>query len=224
MTSSEYNRDQLEAIRMVRDHLKDLPSKEIRGLTKMIEPYLQFRTAVADFHKRHLSGICTDKCFTDKTSACCGREGIATFFADVVINILSSPPEKLDIIEQLLLDDGGGFKCVYLTHKGCLWKMKPVVCEMFLCEHAKNCLAEENDSLLNEWKSLREREKDFTWPDRRVLFDELEEFFIHEGYDSPLMYFHKSPGLLKVKKKRDIIKNIRYRVYGIRCKGNPKKP
>ena len=40
-----------------------------------------------------------------------------------------------------------------------------------------------------------------TWPDRPVLFDELEKLFIKEGYDSPLMYCHKSPGLLRLKSK-----------------------
>jgi hypothetical protein len=32
-----------------------------------------------------------------------------------------------------------------------------------------------------------------------VLFDDLESLFIQAGHDSNLMYFHNSPGLLKVK-------------------------
>jgi hypothetical protein len=41
----------------------------------------------------------------------------------------------------------------------------------------------------------------YTWPSRPVLFDKLEELFIQEGFDSPIMYFHHSPGLLRLKAK-----------------------
>ncbi|MFC1494817.1 hypothetical protein ACFL6W_06030 [Thermodesulfobacteriota bacterium] len=51
---------------------------------------------------------------------------------------------------------------------------------------------------------LKEDEKCFTWPDKPVLFDELEALFIKKDFDSPLMYFHKSPGLLRVKSEAGI--------------------
>jgi hypothetical protein len=71
---------------------------------------------------------------------------------------------------------------------------------MFLCDQAKKTVLETDDQLKLEWEKLRKKEKDFTWPDKPVLFDEIEEIFINAGLDSPLMYFHKSPGLLRVKK------------------------
>jgi hypothetical protein len=46
---------------------------------------------------------------------------------------------------------------------------------------------------------LKQREKHFRWPDRPVLFDDLEKYFMAAGYSSPLMYLNNSPGLLRVK-------------------------
>jgi hypothetical protein len=34
-----------------------------------------------------------------------------------------------------------------------------------------------------------------------LLFDEIETFFMLRGADSPHLYFHRSPGLLRVKKR-----------------------
>jgi hypothetical protein len=72
---------------------------------------------------------------------------------------------------------------------------------MFLCDHARRSLTDSDGSLLIQWEGLCKQEKEFTWPDKPVLFDELEKLFLQAGMDSPLMYFHKSPGLLMVKKK-----------------------
>jgi hypothetical protein len=36
---------------------------------------------------------------------------------------------------------------------------------------------------------------------KKVLFDDLETFFINAGHASSLMYLHNSPGLLLVKKR-----------------------
>ena len=203
---SEYNRDQLEAIQMVQRHLGRLSRDQMTRLRRRIEPYLQFRGEVTDFQKQHFSEVCTEKCFTSQTSACCGREGIATFFADVVMNALISKEEEVEGLLHALSEDTGGFKCVYLHEKGCLWRLKPIVCEMFLCEHAKESVLGNDKAVAEQWEKLRLREKRYTWPSRPVLFDELEELFIEAGFDSPLMYFHRSPGLLRIKAKH--IKNL----------------
>ena len=205
MEMSEYNRDQSEAIRMVRRQLGTLSRGQMGKLGRRIRPYLQFRDEVADFQKQHFSEVCTEKCFTSQTSACCGRDGIATFFADVVMNVFLSHEEEVEGLLQRLSQDPGGFKCVYLGQKGCLWRLKPIVCEMFLCEHAKDTVLGNDDALRGQWERLRGREKRYTWPSRPVLFDELEQVFIRAGFDSPLMYFHRSPGLLRIKAKH--IKN-----------------
>jgi len=72
---------------------------------------------------------------------------------------------------------------------------------MFLCDHANINLSVKDESTLAGWNQLKIEEKDFTWPDKPVLFDELENIFIEKSFDSQLMYFHKSPGLLRLKSK-----------------------
>ena len=201
MIASEYNRDQLEAHFMVRQYLRSLSRSRIGQVKRLVRPYLQFRADVAYFQRQHFSEICTQKCFTSQTSACCNREGIATFFADVAINVLLSSHREIDALLDILSQDRGGFKCIYLTEDGCLWRLKPIVCEMFLCKHAKDAVLENNDVLGTQWKKFRRRERRYTWPNRPVLFDKLEELFIRAGFDSPLMYFHHSPGLLRVKNR-----------------------
>jgi hypothetical protein len=200
---SEYNNDQLNALKMVKTFLKSISSSERSEIKKKMKPYLEFRSKVLSFHNKNLSDICTAKCFLSGESACCNSEGIATFFSDFVVNIFSSDPDSLKYMEKRLLEKGNN-KCVYLTEEGCLWYHKPIICEMFLCEHAKVNMGVKGESVLKEWNQLKEEEKNFTWPDKPVLFDELEALFIEKGFDSPLMYFHKSPGLLKVKSEAGI--------------------
>lgn len=205
MQPSSYNKEQLDAIKIVRQYFKQRSDSEIETLKARLKPYLTFRQETADFQVRHLSEICNHNCFSSWTSACCGREGIMTFFADVVINYLVSSKEEIEALVQTLLSDPGGIKCVFLSNeKGCLWQLKPIVCEMFLCDQAKKSVLEVNAQLKLEWEELRKKEKAFTWPDKPVLFDEVEAIFINEGFDSPLMYCHKSPGLLRVKKTKTI--------------------
>ncbi len=201
---SEYNQDQLQAFLMVRRFLRNASGKEKEHLARTICDYLAFREEVASFQDRFFSSLCTQKCFTSHTSACCGREGIATFFADVLINALMSTEKDLDALLQILSRDQGGPKCVYLTGRGCAWRLKPIVCEMFLCQHAKDSVLGADETLAAQWEDLRNRERRFTWPDRPVLFDALEKRLIEKGFDSPLMYCHKSPGLLRLKAKSSV--------------------
>ena len=99
-----------------------------------------------------------------------------------------------------------GFKCVYLTESGCRWKVKPIVCEMFLCDTAKETVLAQNPQTKRQWDLIEEKRRQYTWPDQPVLFDKLEELFVEAGYRSPLMYLHNSPGLLRVKQKAGLIK------------------
>jgi hypothetical protein len=201
---SEYNQQQKEALVMVRQHLSGLPLSQLRRLKKRIRSYLGFREAVASFQKTHFYDLCSEKCFTSYTSACCGREGIITFFADVVVNVLLSTQEEIDVLLDILDTDTGGLNCVYLNNTGCLWRVKPIVCEMFLCKHAKNLVLDNNKALQSQWQTLRQRERRYTWPTRPVLFDELEDYFLGAGFDSPLMYLHRSPGLLHLKARHGL--------------------
>jgi hypothetical protein len=117
----------------------------------------------------------------------------------MVINLLLSSPAEIDALFVAVSHPPIGPNCVYLSEEGCLWRLKPIVCEMFLCDHVKTLVLGEDPSLRNRWARLRRREKLYTWPTRPVLFDEVEALLRSAGLDSPLMYFHKSPGLLRLK-------------------------
>ena len=82
---SLYNRQHMEAILMVRDHFAGISLAMRDRLESEVEHYLEFREEVARFHRRCFADICSVKCFSSRTSACCGREGILVFFADVVV-------------------------------------------------------------------------------------------------------------------------------------------
>lgn len=196
---SEYNREQSEAIILVRHYFSRLSPSELARLKTRIRNYLRFRKEVDQFLQYHFSGVCTQKCYQDHYSACCGREGITAFFADVVINVLISSDQEIDQLLEVLSLPNLGMKCVYLGEKGCLWRIKPIVCEMFLCEHARKTVFDKDPLALKVWERLKRRQKRYTWPNRPVLFDSLETHFIRVGYSSSLMYFHNSPGLLRVK-------------------------
>jgi len=203
--TSEYNLQQTEAILMVRKHLAELHNSRLARLKQLIRPYLEFRSDVSRFQTEYFADICSQKCFTSRSSACCGREGIITFFADVVVNVLLSTDKEIDRLSQTLEQDKGGFNCVYLNETGCLWRLKPIVCEMFLCDHAQKNVLSDNDTLSRRWQRFRQQERLYTWPSRPVLFDELESLFLEAGYDSPLMYLHRSPGLLRLKAKHGLV-------------------
>jgi hypothetical protein len=196
---NEYNREQFEAVVMVQKQINALTAHERRRLKTRIGSYLDFRKDVDRFMEHYFSGLCTQMCYQDRYSACCNREGILTFFADVVINLLVSKGQDADRLLRALCEPNNNTKCVYLGRAGCLWRVKPIVCEMFLCERAKNAVFSDFPHAMTIWEELKRREKRYTWPDRTVLFDELEGYFMEKGCDSQLMYCHKSPGLLRVK-------------------------
>ncbi len=196
---SDYNREQLETLRMVRRHLATLAEAQQRELQEKIADYLAFRSDLDAFLQEHFSSICTVTCYTSRRSACCSREGIITFFADAVINGLQSTEADLDTLQQVLQGSQDENQCVYLSANGCRWRVRPIVCAMFLCDRAVKTVFENRRPLRNRWEELCRRRQLFTWPDRPVLFDELESFFIGLGCNSPLMYLHNSPGLLRVK-------------------------
>lgn len=197
---NSYQAEQLESVEAVRRHLKALSSGDLDRLRAQIDGYLSFRSRVDAFLSDHFSDICTRNCYQSRLSACCSKDGILTFFGDVVVNLLLSDPEEIDRLTETLNQRNSGFKCVYLSENGCLWRIKPIVCEMFLCDPAREEVFGRNPGLEEIWKELEATKKLFTWPDRPVLFDDLERFFMNLDCSSPLMYLHNSPGLLRIKK------------------------
>lgn len=198
---SSYQKEQVETLDMVYRHLRTISKLERQRLLYQISDYLLFRDEVDEFLRDHFENICTQKCYQSKVSACCSREGIITFFGDMVVNVLVSNESEVMSMTKVLKKPNDGFKCIYLSRHGCMWRIKPIICEMFLCDPAKKEVFKETPLAGRFWQELKQREKQFRWPDRPVLFDDLEQFFIAAGYSSPLMYLHNSPGLLRVKKQ-----------------------
>jgi hypothetical protein len=198
---STYQQEQLEALQLVRSHLRSMPTSDRRLLTDMTLDYRVYRQEVNAFIKTHLAGVCTQKCYQSRLSACCSKEGIITFFADMVINTLVSSTDQIRELIHALQVPSRGYKCTYLGPGGCRWQLKPIVCEMFICESAQTQVFDPAPAIRQEWEALTLMKKQFTWPDRPVIFDTIETFFIKAGYSSPLMYMHNSPGLLRIKQR-----------------------
>jgi len=196
-----YQNEQIDALQMVRRYLESLSSVELQQLKGEAADYLDFRRKVQSFLCDNFSAVCNSTCFHNRRSACCSREGIITFFTDMVVNALAADAESLDRLEAVLKTENEGYKCIYLDPKGCLWNVKPIVCEMFLCDLAQKEVFGRHPHLKAKWEELQEHRKRFTWPDKPVLFDAFEKRFIGVGLRSPLMYLHNSPGLLQIKKQ-----------------------
>jgi len=200
LAMNSYQAEQLESIEAVRRHLLALPPHEIERLRTRIDDYLHFRRQVETFLTENFSDICSRTCYQNQLSACCSKDGIITFFGDVVVNLLVSEPADIDNLITVLKRKNNGFKCIYLTEEGCMWRVKPVVCEMFLCDAARDEVFGQNPHLNEVWRGFEAGKKKFTWPDRPVLFDDLEKYFMDMECRTALMYLHNSPGLLRVKK------------------------
>ena len=197
----EYNREQLATIMPILHVLSFLPEKEIERLEFSIEPYLEFRRHVGEFFDTHFRPLCKKLCFDTDLSACCGFESIITFFADHVISLLYSSEREIRALTAVLERPNPTQRCVFLGSSGCLWRIPPISCAMFLCARVKEEVFHGHPEVSDAWSHLLLEEKRFTWPDKPVLFDELESFFLERGVDSPRMFFHRSPGLLRVKSK-----------------------
>lgn len=198
---NSYQKEQLETLNMVYGHLETIAKQEKQRLLLQISDYLMFRKTVDAFLGEHFEHICTQKCYQSNLSACCSREGVITFFADVVVNVLVSEETRIKALSKALRKPNAGFRCIYLSNHGCMWRIKPIICEMFLCDPAEKAVFDKKPSVNKFWQQLKSREKQYRWPDRPVLFDDLEKYFIVAGYSSPLMYLHNSPGLLRIKEK-----------------------
>lgn len=196
---NSYQAEQLEALRMVREQGLSLPS----DLKEEVSRYLAFRRRTEAFYREHFEQTCSEKCYLSSLSACCSKDGIVIFFADVVINFLYSSENDLDLLEHAIKNPAAQGKCIFLARGGCLWRVKPIVCEMFVCDTAKKGAFEDSPEAAARWEKLENQRKTFTWPDRPVLFEHLERIFLDRGLESSLMHIHKSPGLMRIKKTRD---------------------
>jgi hypothetical protein len=204
-----YQQEQFDALAQIRRYLTTQPQDRRTHLQRAIAPYLYFRRELDLFLDTHFDAVCTAACYQDRRSACCSKDGIITFFADHVINALAGGTDRLEVLQSRLQRENSSTKCVYLTDRGCCWFVRPLVCAMFLCDHAQEAVfqanadadADANGDAASQWRRFQTAAKRFRWPDRPVLFDALERAFIDAGYRSALMYLNFSPGLLRIKQR-----------------------
>lgn len=196
---SAYQREQLESFQAIRAGCARLSAVEIAELLKQLEPYLDFRRELAAHQLENFHGFCRDACFTTRLSACCGFESIITFFADQLITYLLSGEDEREGLFQVLQAPNRSQRCVYLGPDGCIWPLPPVSCAMFLCDPLKQAIFAAQPEQRGHWQRLQAREREFTHPDHPVLFDTLERDFLRRGIRTPHMYYHVSPGLLRIK-------------------------
>lgn len=203
-----YQIEQLDALQQVQKHLAQMVPNKRAGLMKLIQPYLAFREDLQLFLDAHLGQFCAQACFSSQSSACCSKDGIIIFWADVVINACCCTEAALSglisAVKKPLYDN----KCIYLGSDGCIWKVTPLVCAMFVCDQAQADAINQNPMLHRSWDRYRKQAKAFRWPDRPVLFDQLEEMFIDLGCQSALMYINSSPGLRQIKKRAGLMKGV----------------
>lgn len=196
-----YQKEQLDALHQVQNALLQMDAKTKNRLIMDFKSYLDFRENVDRYLTDHLSAFCTESCFNNKTSACCSKDGIITFWADLVINACCCTNNELNLLISAVKSPRYVQKCVYLGTNGCLWKVRPLVCAMFVCDQLQADVILPDPNLTASWEQFRQQAKAFRWPDRSVLFDRLEEMFIDLGCQSPLMYINSSPGLMRIKQK-----------------------
>ena len=198
---NDYQREQWDALTLAIEQVAQLSVDERLGLIREMAPYLAFRKEVDRFLETRFSDRCTRSCYTNRRSACCSKDGIITFWADVVINVCLSSESEILKLQQALQSPEFDHKCTYLEGSGCCWKVRPLNCTMFLCDQVQQEVFPNNAKYQEEWSELNRRAKTFRWPDKPVLFDRLETFFMERGCTSSLMYINTSPGLLRIKRQ-----------------------
>ncbi len=198
---NEYQREQGDALTLVIEQLGLLSNDQRQALNDELGPYLAFRKEVDRFLDAHFSAHCTRSCYTNRRSACCSKDGIITFWADVVVNVCCSSGSALSRLQEALNSPAFEHKCTYLGIDGCCWQVRPLMCAMFLCDQVQQDVFSKERVCEKKWDELKRRAQAFRWPDRPVLFDRLEVLFMERGCRSSLMYINTSPGLLRIKRQ-----------------------
>jgi hypothetical protein len=201
---NEYQQEQCAALDQVTEKMESIDAFNNEKVCDEIRSYLEFRRLLDIFQDRHFRQTCTRACFDSQTSVCCSKDGIITFWADHVINAYCSDKEQINTLRKAIRQPVYPNKCIYLSTDGCLWKVRPLGCALFLCDTVQTDVFAAQPSLMEMWEHYKEKAKAYRWPDRPVLFDRLEKAFITAGCRSSLMYLNTSPGLLSVKRKAGI--------------------
>lgn len=182
-----------------------MSSAQKSEIEAVISPYIDFRRRLAHFQLLNFGVQCARDCYQNKRSACCGKDNIIIFWADLVINIFLCESDQPDVLSKAIQHPLHTEKCIFLGEMGCLWRIKPLVCAMFLCDMVKEHVLHTQPGFLEDWNRFKHEAKCFRWPDRPVLFDRLEHIFIAMGIRSSLMHLNSSPGMLKVKREAGLV-------------------
>jgi hypothetical protein len=196
----DYRVEQIYNQECIQTYFSQQGEEERMLIKEWCRDYIQFREEVAAFQSRYFHSLCNAACYQAKRSACCNKDGIITFFADLVVNAVVSEPEELTALVASLNEPRDDMKCIYLGQGGCRWRMKPIVCEMFLCDRAQQEVFGASAETAEVWDRLKKKALTFRWPDQPVLFDQIESRFMAAGVSSSLMYLHTSPGLIRIKR------------------------
>lgn len=202
---NDYQREQLAAWRQIEQGLTQMSTREKQAIATEIAGYLRFRHEVEKFIDQHFNKHCTISCYQNNRSACCGKDSILTFWADLVINAINTDSHSVKAMMNAIHRPVYADKCIYLSRQGCCWHIRPLVCLMFLCDAVQQEVFSKEPDAGRQWEAFCSRARSFRWPDRSVLFDRLEARFLARDCFSPLMYLHTSPGLLRVKKKAGML-------------------
>jgi hypothetical protein len=197
----DYRAEQLHNQECIQAYFSRQGDKEKLLIKGWCRDYFRFREDVAAFQTRYFHSLCNAACYSAQRSACCNKDGIITFFADLVVNAVTSEPHELAALVASLERPCHDMKCIYLGPQGCRWRVKPIVCEMFLCDRAQQEVFGASPEAAEIWDGMKTKERTFRWPDRPVLFDRIESRFMAAGVSSSLMYLHNSPGLIRIKRK-----------------------
>jgi hypothetical protein len=208
---NDYQKEQWDALQQITSALKKMPSEGLDQLRREMQPYLNFRQEVEAFLNAHFSTYCIRSCFENQQSVCCSKDGIITFWADVVINAVLCSDAQLESLFEAIRHPHSPHKCIYLNNQGCCWQLRPLVCAMFLCDGAQQKAFADRPDTQTHWSELNNRARTFRWPDQPVLFDSIEINFMAAGCRSPLMYLNTSPGLLSVKRKAGLLASTKGR-------------
>lgn len=200
-----YQKEHRDTFRLVMAYLDAHSAAERNYLFNLSKAYVDFRRKLEIFQQAHVAEFCAAKCYQSRLSACCSRDSIVVYFADVVVNCLHSGVSAIDRMVKVLQGSNHGHRCIYLTPAGCRWRISPIVCAMFLCDEAESCMRDDSVSVAEQWLAFEKERRKFTWPDRPVLFDALEGRFLDAGLSSPLMHLNSSPGLLALKRKAGLL-------------------
>ena len=198
---NDYQQEQWDALGQIVEKIGSIASIHDGEDCRAIRSYIRYRKQLDAFLTRHFGRFCTQTCFADRTSACCSKDGIITFWADAVVNVCHSTKDQIDDLFAAIQEPLWPHKCIYLGENGCRWQVRPVGCALFLCDAVQADVLEPHPELSSQWNSFTEAAKRFRWPDRPVLFDRLEQVFMSVGCRSTLMYINTSPGLLHIKRK-----------------------